>query len=191
MQEAAEAKAQRDSNRRDALSNLANRFTGSKTKRLESELAESREEIRTLKERADETAKTHRSRVWDLQQQLDRQKEQHDSIVRGHKETEALIRRFFPGVISALPAIRDCIQVRMSDSLITALLDGKPRSLKTGSTLYDPNEEKDVDVGNVEVQIKRDPTDDNNYRLHLGGKRVLQWFKEKWQSLKQAVKRGF
>lgn len=191
LQEAAEAKAQRDSNRKDALSNLANRFTGSKTKRLESELAESREEIRTLKERADETAKTHRSRVWDLQQQLDRQKEQHNSIVRGHKETEALIRRFFPGVIASLPAIKDCIDVRMSDSQITALLDGKPRSFKTGSKLYDPNEEKDVDVGNVEVQIKRDPTDDNNYRLHLGGKRVFQWFKEKWQSLKQTVRRGF
>lgn len=161
LQEAAKAKAkaQRDSNRKDALTNLANRFTGSKTKRLESELAESREEIRTLKERADETAKTHRSRIWDLQQQLDRQKEQHDSIVRGYKETEDLIQRFFPGAIAALPAIRDCIQVRLSDSHITALLDGKPRSLKTGSTLYDPNEEKDVDVGNVEVQIKRDPTD--------------------------------
>ena len=51
--------------------------------------------------------------------------------------------------------------------------------------------EKDVDVGNVEVQIKQDPTDGNNYRLHLGGKRVFQWFKEKWQSLKQTVKRGF
>lgn len=191
LQEAADAKAQCDSNRRDALSNLANRFTGSKTKRLESELAESREEIRTLKERADETAKTHRSRIWDLQQQLDRQKEQHDSIVRGYKETEDLIQRFFPGAIAALPAIRDCIQVRLSDSHITALLDGKPRSLKTGSTLYDPNEEKDVDVGNVEVQIKRDPTDDNNYRLHLGGKRVFQWFREKWQSLKQTVRRGF
>lgn len=191
LREAAEAKAQRDSNRKDALSNLANRFTGSKTKRLESELADSREEIRTLKERADETAKATRSRIWDLQQQLDRQKEQHDSIVRGYKETEDLIQRFFPGAIAALPAIRDCIQVRLSDSHIIALLDGKPRSLKTGSTLYDPNEEKDVDVGNVEVQIKRDPTDDNNYRLHLGGKRVFQWFKEKWQSLKQTVKRGF
>lgn len=191
LREAAEAKAQRDSNRRDALSNLANRFTGSKTKKLESELAESRAEIRMLKERADETAKSSHSRIWDLQQQLDRQKEQHDSIVRGYKETEDLIQRFFPGVIATLPAIRDCIQVRLSDSHITALLDGKPRSLKTGSTLYDPNEEKDVDVGNVEVQIKRDPTDDNNYRLHLGGKRVFQWFKEKWQSLKQTVKRGF
>ena len=188
LQEAADAKAQRDSNRRDALSNFANRFTGSKTKRLESELAESREEIRTLKDRADESAKTTRSRMWDLQQQFDKQKERHDSIVRGHKETEDLIQRFFPGVIAALPAIRDCIRVKMSDTLITTLLDGKPRSFKTGYTLYDPNEKKDVDVGNVEVQIKRDPTDDNNYRLHLGGKRVFQWFKEKWQSLKQTVK---
>ncbi|WP_300917173.1 hypothetical protein [uncultured Muribaculum sp.] len=79
----------------------------------------------------------------------------------------------------------------MSDAHITALLDEKPKSFKTGSMLYDPNEDKDVDVGNVEVQIKRDPTDGNNYRLHLGGKRVFQWFKEKWQSLKQTVKRGF
>ena len=54
-----------------------------------------------------------------------------------------------------------------------------------------PDKEKDVDVGNVEVQIKQDPTDDNNFRLHLGGKRVFQWFKEKWQALKQSVKRGF
>lgn len=45
------------------------------------------------------------------------------------------------------------------------------------------------DVGNVEVQTKRDPTYGNNYRLHLGGKRAFQWFKGKWQSLKQTVKR--
>ncbi len=191
LQEAAEAKAQRDANRKDVLSNLANRFTGNKTKRLETELAECREEIKTLKDRADESAKTTRSRMWDLQQQFDKQKERHDSIVRGHKETEDLIQRFFPGAISALPAIRDCIKVKMPDNLITMLLDGKPRSFKSGATLYDPNEKKDVDVGDVEVQIKRDPTDDNNYRLHLGGKRVFQWFKENWQSLKQTVKNNF
>ena len=70
----------------------------------------------------------------------------------------------------------------MPDNLITTLLDGKPRSFKTGATLYDPDEKKNVDVGDVEVQIKQDPTDDNNYRLHLGGKRVFQWFKEKFQN---------
>ncbi len=191
LQEAAEAKAKRDANRKDVLSNIANRFTGNKTKRLETELAECREEIKTLKDRAEETDKTHCNRVWDLQQQLDRQKKQEESIVRGHQETKDLIQRFFPGIISALPAIRDCIKVKMSDNLITMLLDGKPRSFKSGATLYDPDADKDVDVGNVEVQIKRDPTDDNNYSLHLGGKRVFQWFKEKWQSLKQSVKNSF
>ena len=126
-----------------------------------------------------------------MQQQLDRQKKQEESIVRGHQETKDQIQRFIPGVISAPPAIRDCIEVKMPDNLITTLLDGKPRSFKSGATLYAPDEEKDVDVGNVEVQIKQDPTDDNNYRLHLGGKRVFQWFKEKWQSLKQSVKNSF
>ena len=190
LREADEAKAQRDANRKDALSNLANRFAGNKTRRLETDFAECREEIKTLKDRVEEIDKTHRNRVWDLQQ-LDRQKKQEESIVRGHQETKDLIQRFFPGVISALPAIRDCIKVKMPDNLITMLLDGKPRSFKSGATLYDPDEKKDVDVGNVEVQIKQDPTDDNNYRLHLGGKRVFQWFKEKWQSLTQTVKRGF
>ena len=79
----------------------------------------------------------------------------------------------------------------MPDNLITALLDVKPRPFKSGATLYGPDEWKNVDVGNVEVQIKRDPTGDNNYLLHLGGKRVFQWFKEKWQSLKQTVKNSF
>ena len=79
----------------------------------------------------------------------------------------------------------------MPDNLITTLLDGKTRSFKSGYTFYDPDEEKDVDVGNFEVQIKRDSTDDSNYRLHLGGKRVFQWFKEKWQSLRQTIKKGF
>ena len=102
-----------------------------------------------------------------------------------------LMQKFFPDTVALLPAIEDCQAVKMSDRTISTLLDGKSRTFANGMTLYDPNENKDVDVGNVEVQIKRDPTDDNRFRLHLGGKRVFQWFREKWQSLKQTVRRGF
>lgn len=191
LREAAEAKSQRDANRKDALSNFANRFTGSKTKRLETELAQSQEEVRTLKEQAERTAKTHGNEMWNLRQQLDRQKEQHDSIVRGHQAKMDLMQKFFPDTVALLPAIEDCQAVKMSDRTISTLLDGKSRTFANGMTLYDPNERKDVDVGDVEVQIKRDPTDDNRFRLHLGGKRVFQWFREKWLSLKQSVRRGF
>ena len=91
LQEAADAKAQRDSNRKDVLSNLANRFTGSKTKKLESELAQSREEVKTLKEQAERTSKTHSNEMWNLRQQLDRQKEHEESIIRGHNDVIALL----------------------------------------------------------------------------------------------------
>lgn len=191
LQEVAEAKAQRDANRKDAFSNLANCFTGSKTKRLEAELTQSREEIRSLKESVEQTAKTHSDQMWNLRQQLNRQKEQHKSIVRGHQAKFDLIQKFFPDTIAMIPAIEDCKAVRLSDKTIMVLLDGQSRTFNKGTSLYDPNERKDVDVGNVEVQIKRDPTDDNRFRLHLGGKRVFQWFREKWQSLKQTVRIGF
>ncbi len=168
-----------------------NRFTVSKTKRLEAELTQSREEIRTLKESAEQTAKTHSDRIWDLRQQLDRQKEQHESIVRGHQAKMDLIQKFFPDTIAMIPAIEDCKAVRLSDNTIMVLLDCQSRTFSNGTTLYDPNERKDIDVGNVEVQIKRDPTDDNRFRLHLGGKRVFLWFKEKWKTLKQSIGRRF
>lgn len=191
LREAAEAKTQRDANRKDALSNLANCFTGNKTKRLEAELAQSQEEVKILKEQAERTVKTHGNEMWNLRQQLDRQKEQHESIVRGHQAKIDLIQKFFPDTIAMIPAIEDCKAVKLPDKTIMVLLDCQSRTFSSGTTLYDPNERKDIDVGNVEVQIKRDSTDSNRFRLHLGGKRVFQWFKEKWQSLKQTVKKGF
>lgn len=127
--------------------------------------------------------------MWNLRQQLERQKEQHESIVRGHQAKFDLIQKFFPDTLAMIPAIEDCKAVRLSDKTIMVLLDGKSRTFGNGTSLYDPNERKDIYVGNVEVQIKRDPTDDNRFRLHLGGKRVFQWFKEKWQSLKQSIGR--
>lgn len=127
--------------------------------------------------------------MWNLRQQLERQKEQHESIVREHQAKFDLIQKFFPDTLAMIPAIEDCKAVRLSDKTIMVLLDGKSRTFGNGTSLYDPNERKDIYVGNVEVQIKRDPTDDNRFRLHLGGKRVFQWFKEKWQSLKQSIGR--
>lgn len=127
--------------------------------------------------------------MWNLRQQLKRQKEQHESIVREHQAKFDLIQKFFPDTLAMIPAIEDCKAVRLSDKTIMVLLDGKSRTFGNGTSLYDPNERKDIYVGNVEVQIKRDPTDDNRFRLHLGGKRVFQWFKEKWQSLKQSIGR--
>lgn len=190
LREAAEAKAQRDSNRKDALSNLANRFTGSKTKKLESELAQSREEVKTLKEQAERTTKTHSNEMWNLRQQLDRQIEREKSIVRGHNDVISKIERYFPDTIAMIPALEECEQVGIPDSFARKLMDGGGRYLGNNVTLNYPEKREKIEVvAGTTFKFIRDPSD-NKFHLHINGTRIFQWLKEQWQKLKQTFGRG-
>lgn len=191
LQEAAEAKSQRDANRKDALSNLANRFTGSKTKRLETELAQSREEVKTLKEQAEHTSRTQSNEMWNLRQQLERQIEREKSIVRGHNDVIAKIERYFPDTIAMIPALEECEQVGIPDSFARKLMDGGGRYLTKNVSLDYPDKNEKIEVvAGTTFKFIRDSSD-NKFHLHINGTRIFQWLKEQWQSLKQTVKRGF
>lgn len=185
--EAASAKAERDRNRKDALSNIANAFTGSKTKRLESELADRDKTIENLNMRLNSQQETHRREMGNLRDTIRRQEEQHESYKRGYDAQMERIDKYFPAVSLLMPAILDCESVRMSESTIKALLDCKPRIFNPGRKLYDPARQEYADVSNAEVQFKRDPNDDNKFRLHINGKNIFQWFKDLWQSLRQTI----
>ena len=191
LREAAEAKTQRDANRKDALTNLANCFTGTKTKRLEAELSQSREEVRTLKESAEQTEKTYSDRIWDLRQQLDRQKEREESIVRGHKAEIAKIERYFPDTIAMIPALEECEQVGIPDNFARKLMDGSGRYLTQNVSLDYPEKRDKIEVAaGTTLRFIRDSSD-NKFHLHINGTRIFQWLREQWQSLKQTVRRGF
>lgn len=189
LQEAAEAKAQRNANRKDALSNLANRFTGNKTKRLETEVARKDNEIRELKDRAEAREQDFRREMSNLSDSLRRQKESEASTIRIHNYLETDLNTFFPDVLPLLEAARECREVGLSDTVTRALLDQKTRYFKEGATIHSETYRQDFDVSNAEVQIKRNPTD-NKFHLHINGTRVFQWLKEQWQRLKQTFSRG-
>ncbi len=181
LQEAADAKMQRD----------ANRFTGSKTKRLETELAQSREEVKTMKAQAEQITKTHGNEMWNLRQQLDRQIEREKSIVRGHNDVIAKIERYFPDTIAMIPALEECEQVGIPDSFARKLMDGGGRYLGNNVTLDYPEKREKIEVvAGTTFKFIRDPSD-NKFHLHINGTRIFQWLKEQWHSLKQTVKRGF
>lgn len=188
--EAEEAKAERDRQKKEAVSNIANIFTGSKTKRLEAEIADRDRTIENLEMRLNSQEEDHRREIGNLSDSLRRQKEQYESYERGYKAQMERIDKYFPSVSRLLPAIIDCESVRMSETVIKALLDCKPRVFNSGQTLYDPTKGRDMDVGGTEVQIKSDPTDGNKFRLHINGSRIFQWFKDQWQRLTQKFSRG-
>lgn len=188
--EAAEAKAERDRQKKEAVSNIANIFTGSKTKRLESEIADRDHTIENLKLQMSSQRETSSREIGNLRDSMRRQQEQHDSYRRGFDSQMSRIDKYFPSVKLLMPAILDCESVRMSEGTIKALLDCKPHNFSAGARLYDPLKKEYADVSKTEVQIKPDPKDGNQFHLHINGKNIFQWFKDLWQSLKQTISRG-
>lgn len=83
--------------------------------------------------------------------------------------------------------IIDCESVRLSEGTIRGLLGCQLHRFGAGSRVYDPLKEEYADVSKAEVQIKPDPNDGNQFRLHINGKNIFQWFKDLWQSLSQTI----
>ena len=176
--------------KKEAVSNIANIFTGSKTKRLESEIADRDRTIENLNLQLSSQQERSSREIGNLRDSMRRQQEQHDSYKRGFDSQMERIEKYFPSVMQLIPAIIDCESVRMGPNTIKALLDCKARVFNSGQKLYDPTKQEYADVSGTEVQIKPDPKDGNQYRLHINGKNIFQWFKDLWQSLRQTISRG-
>lgn len=100
------------------------------------------------------------------------------------------IEKYFPSVRPLIPAVIDCESVRLSEGTISGLLDCQPHRFSAGLRVYDPLKEEYADVSRAEVHINPDPKDGNQFRLHINGKNIFQWFKDLWQSLRQTINRG-
>lgn len=190
IRERDEAKAERDAQRKELGSNIANIFTGSKTKRLEAEIVRKDNEIREMKDRAEARERDLHREISILSDSLRRQKEHEADTVRSYEWKIGNFVKFFPDAVAMLPAIEECQDVGLNDNSIKGLLSMNEYVLKSGTTLYYPFQRREVDASGAKVQIKRDPTD-NKFHLHVNGTRIFQWLKDQWQRLTQTVKRGF
>ncbi len=190
IRERDEAKAERDAQRKELGSNIANIFTGSKTKRLEAEIVRKDDEIREMKDRAEARERDLHREISNLSDSLRRQKEHEADTVRSYEWKIGNFVKFFPDAVAMLPAIEECQDVGLNDNSIKGLLSMNEYVLKSGTTLYYPFQRREVDASGAKVQIKRDPTD-NKFHLHVNGIRIFQWLKDQWQRLTQTVKRGF
>ena len=190
IRERDEAKAERDAQRKELGSNIANIFTGSKTKRLEAEIVRKDNEIREMKDRAEARERDLHREISNLSDSLRRQKEHEADTVRSYEWKIGNFVKFFPDAVAMLPAIEECQDVGLNDNSIKGLLSMNEYVLKSGATLYYPFHRREVDASGAKVQIKRDPTD-NKFHLHVNGTLIFQWLKDQWQRLTQTIKKGF
>ena len=80
-----------------------------------------------------------------------------------------------------------CEQIGLTFDSIRSLLFGKTLS-GDSVKFYSPEHKQHFQAKVVQLKIEKEPDSPDKLRLSLNGQNIIDWFKQKYQELKQAVK---
>jgi hypothetical protein len=66
-------------------------------------------------------------------------------------------------------------------SVITLSITGK---------FYSPKHNRHIEANDLKVRIEKEPDNPDKLRLNLNGMNILEWFREKFQEMRQAIGNG-
>jgi hypothetical protein len=92
----------------------------------------------------------------------------------------------FPQVAESLRMTRLCRSIGLAVDTIKKLFTGIEASF-TGK-LHSPEHDRDFNVQDAKLQLYKEHDNPNKLHLSLNGQNILNWFGQKYQELKQAIK---
>lgn len=97
-----------------------------------------------------------------------------------------LLIGLFPKLSENLRIAQLCKGVGLVIDTIKQLFTGKA-VLFTGK-LHSPEHDRDFSVQDAKLQLFKEQDNPNRFRLSLNGQNILDWFKQKYQELKQVIR---
>ena len=162
---------------------------------LQEQKEEVNEKIRYLYDRKDEA----REKFLDMHKYVQKKEKELETMetrlqqlrqdYEPYKAQEDLnaINKFFPMMKEQMRIVGLCEQIGLTFDSIRSLLFGK--NLSSDSVkLYSPEHKQYFQAKAVQLKIEKEPNASDKLRLSLNGQNIIDWFKQKFQELKQAVK---
>ena len=97
------------------------------------------------------------------------------------------IDKYFPMMQEQMRIVGVCETIGLTFDSIHSLLFGKTLS-GDSVKLYSPEHKQHFQAKNIELKIEKEPDNPNKLRLSLNGQNIMDWFKQKYQELRQAMK---
>ena len=97
------------------------------------------------------------------------------------------INKYFPMMPEQMRIIGLCEQIGLTFDSIHSLLFGKTLS-GDSVKLYSPEHKQHFYAKDVQLKIEKEPDNPGKLHLSLNGQNVIDWFKQKYQEVKQAIK---
>jgi hypothetical protein len=92
----------------------------------------------------------------------------------------------FPKLSEHLRTVQLCKGIGLTVEAIKMLFNGEAVTV-TGK-LHSPEHDRDFSVQDAKLQLFKERDNLDKFRLSLNGQNILDWFKQKYQELKQAIR---
>ena len=161
---------------------------------LEDEKQEVYEKVRDMYDRKDEA----REKFLNMHEYT-RQKEQEATAVEARleqlkqnyepykaQEDINLLFEVFPQLNERLRIAQLCKAIGLAVDAVKRLFKGE--EIMVTGTLHSPEHNRSFEVQNIKLQLLKDKDNPNKLKLFINGKYIIDWFKQKYQELKQSVR---
>lgn len=162
---------------------------------LQEEKQEVYEKVRDLYDRKDEAREkflnmheyTQRkeTEISDLETRIEQLKQDYEPY-KAQEELNA-IHKYFPMMKEQMRIVGLCEQIGLVFDSIRALLFGKTLSGESAK-FYSPEHNQHFEAKDIQLKIEKDPDNSDKLRLSLNGQNILDWFKQKYQEVKQTIR---
>lgn len=162
---------------------------------LEEEKQEVYERVRDMYDRKDEArekflsmhdyAQNKEKEITDMESRLEQLRQDYEPY-RAQDELNA-INKYFPMMKEQMRIVGLCEQIGLAFDNIRALLFGKTLTGESAK-FYSPEHKQHFEAKNIQLKIEKDPDTLGKFRLSLNGQNILDWFRLKYQEIKQTVR---
>lgn len=161
---------------------------------LQEEKAEINEKIRDLYDRKDEARekflnmheynKQKETEISETESRLEQLKKDYEPYKA--QEDMDLFFGVFPKLNEHLRTVQLCKVIGLTVETIKKLFNGE--IVPVTGKLHSPEHDQDFNVQDAKLQLFKEQDNPNKFRLSLNGQNILDWFRQKYQEVKQAIR---
>lgn len=170
----------------DGVSSL---FGGSKVKRLEEENENLKRNIVNLQKQVQAEQREQTKMENRHNSEIIRIDRSYQQKIAGYDNRLKQIDTYFPIVTELLPIAEQCREVGFTEELTRQIVSLQPVEFK--GRLYSKEHKEKFRTEHSTATVERNPQEKGKFRLCIDGMPILEWFKMKFQELKEKLGVGY
>ena len=166
----------------DGVSSL---LGGSKVKRLEAENESLRQDIVKLQKRVQAEQREQKNMENRHNSEIIRIDRSYQQKIAGYDNRLKQIDTYFPIVTELLPIAEQCREVGFTEELTRRIVSLQPVGFK--GRLYSKEHNERFRTEHSTATVERNPQENGKFQLCIDGMPILEWFRMKFQELKEKL----